>query len=983
MRSLFGTGLAQHGRLFTLSSAQESGLPESLMAERFAGREGVNELFCFDIDALSTSTSLELGQFIGEELTVRLLQPDGSRRSWHGLCTQASWLGADGGVARYRLRLEPALALLRLRRDNYIFQDKSVRDIVQELLADYTQVRLDFDVTQELAPRATTTQYRESDFEFLCRILASEGLNWRFEHDQDEQAAQDGQSRHRVVVFDSQAARPAVQALRFHGVRATERDDSIDQFGARRAIAPNAISIASWDPSQVSAPAAEQASNLDAGELPSMSIYDGSEECSCTASGEADGHSLLMLQAAELANKQFTGEGSARRLAAGSNFSLTGHDRFDGEEFTTLWVEHEARNNFTPSLKAGPGVAPGTYRNRFACVRSAVPLVPAATAQRARGAALGAQTALVVGLPGTANTTQRGQQVRIQFPWQRGQGANPGGSSHNTDAEGNAPGDDSSGTWVRVSEALAGPNFGTQFTPRIGTEVLVDFIEGDIDRPVVVAQLYTGSDSPPFPAGVDSSANHAGAISGIHSHALDGGGYNQWVLDDTSQQLRMRLASSTAASQLNLGYIVHQAPDSAARGAHRGTGFELRTDAWAVLRAGEGLLLTTSRREAKGSGISSTQLEADDALERLRASQKLADSLAKPAAQQHALYSAPAIKAQQDMLKQLDPKQDGKYAGSVNGQPTQRAQNGTRDLDSAKPVERFGSAVAVIDSVDSINFATPASTLLFAGEQLHWTSGADLHLTAGQTYSSVAGNAATLFTREGGIKAIAGNGDVSLQANTGEMEILADKEVVVLSVNDGIEIKANKKIVLHAGQSSIVLEGGNITFACPGNFTVKSAKHDFQGAGSAAASLPPLPDGLVTMPEAFKSDAGPHSLRFAFAGSDKAGDLMGITGQPYKLVDGKGKVLAEGTVPKDGRLPRKDFAKQEELQLAIGDDSWREQPNVAAANLPPTPFEQYVEMHNSPELLKSYTAQPHDDDVQFLDSDMIAHLMGTPIGDDE
>jgi type VI secretion system secreted protein VgrG len=842
MRSLFGTGLAQHGRLLTLSSAQESGLPESLMAERLTGREGVNELFRFDIDALSTSSSLELGQFIGEELTIRLLQPDGSFRSWHGLCTQASWLGADGGVARYRLRLEPALALLRLRRDNYIFQDKSVRDIVQELLADYPQVRLDFDAAQELAPRTTCTQYRENDFEFLCRILASEGLNWRFEHDQDDQAAQDGHSRHRVVIFDSRAARPAVQALRFHGVRATERDDSIDQFSAHRAIAPNAVSIASWDPAQVAAPAAEQASNLDAGELPAMSIYDGSEERSYTGSGAADGHSLLMLQAAEMANKRFTGEGSARRLAAGSNFALTGHERFDGDEFTTLWVEHDARNNFTPSLKAGAGVAPGTYRNRFACVRSAVPLVPGATAWRTQGAAMGAQTALVVGLPGAANTTQRGQQVRIQFPWQRGPGANPGGAHHNTETEGNAPGDDSSGTWVRVAEALAGPNFGSQFTPRIGTEVLVDFIEGDIDRPIVVAQLYTGNDKPPFSAGTGSSANHAGVISGIHSHSLDGGGYNQWVLDDSSQQLRMRLASSTAASQLNLGHIVHQAPDSATRGAHRGTGFELRTDAWAVLRSGEGLLLTTSARNAQGSGVASTQLEADDAVERLRASQKLAESLAKPAAQQQALYSTDAAKAQQDMLKQLDPKQDGKYAGAVNGHEARRAKAGARDLDAGKPVERFGAAIAVLDSVDSINLATPASTLLFAGEQLHWTSGSDLHMTAGETYSSVAANAATLFTREGGIKAIAGNGDVSLQANTGELEILADKEVVVLSVNDGIEIKANKKIVLHAGQSSIVLEDGNITFACPGNFTVKSASHEFKPGASHPAVFDQLPD---------------------------------------------------------------------------------------------------------------------------------------------
>lgn len=905
MRSLFGTGLSQHGRLLTLSSAQESGLPESLMAERFAGREGVNELFSFDVDALSTSSSLELGQFIGEELTVRLLQPDGSMRSWHGLCTQASWLGADGGVARYRLHLEPALALLRLRRDNYIFQDKSVRDIVQELLADYPQVRMDFDITQELAPRATCTQYRESDFEFLCRILASEGLNWRFEHDQDEQMAQDGHSRHRVVIFGSQARRPAVQALRFHGVRATERDDSIDQFSARRAIAPNAISIASWAPAQVAAPAAEQASNLDAGELPSMSIYDGSEERSQTASGTADGHSLLMLQAAELANKQFLGEGSARRLAAGSNFALTGHERFDGDEFTTLWVEHEARNNFTPALKAGPGVAPGTYRNRFACVRSAVPLVPPATARRQQGAALGAQTALVVGLPGAANTTQRGQQIRIQFPWQRGPGANPGGAQHNTEDQGNAPGDDSSGTWVRVAEALAGPNFGSQFTPRIGTEVLVDFIEGDIDRPIVVSQLYTGSDQPPFSAGVDSSANHAGVISGIHSHALDGGGYNQWVLDDTSQQLRMRLASSTAASQLNLGHIVQQAPESATRGAHRGTGFELRSDAWTVLRSGEGLLLTTSRRGAQGSGIASTQMEADDAIERLRAGQTLAESLAKPAAQQHALYSADAIKAQQDLLKQLDPKQEGRYDSAVNGHAAQRAKGGARDLDAAKPVERFGSAIAAIDSADSINLATPASTLLFAGEQLHWTSGSDLHLTAAETYSSVAANATTLFTREGGIKAIAGNGDVTLQANTGELEILADKEVVVISVNDGIEIKANKKIVLHAGQSSVVLEGGNITFACPGNFTVKSATHDFQAGSYNAAVLTSLPDTRL--------DVYDEQFQLIQTGTDRV-----LPNVRYRITTAGGQVF-EGRSDAQGFTERIRTDNAEALQIEIFD----------------------------------------------------------------
>ncbi|MBB3222047.1 type VI secretion system Vgr family protein, partial [Pseudoduganella umbonata] len=234
----FGTGLSQHARLITLASAQDASLPEALMAERFAGREAVNECYAFEVDALSTSTDLALDAFIGEELTVTLLQPDDSRRAWHGICTRADWVGADGGVARYRLHLEPALALLRLRRDSYIFQDRNALDIVTELFADYPQLRFAFDVTQELATRPVCTQYRESDYDFFVRLMASEGLSWRFEHDQAE-ASGDGQARHQLVIFDSQAAAPATPgnpAIRFHGMRASDTDDAIDGFGARRQV---------------------------------------------------------------------------------------------------------------------------------------------------------------------------------------------------------------------------------------------------------------------------------------------------------------------------------------------------------------------------------------------------------------------------------------------------------------------------------------------------------------------------------------------------------------------------------------------------------------------------------------------------------------------------------------------------------------------------------------------------------------------------
>jgi type VI secretion system secreted protein VgrG len=843
---LFGTGLSQHARLITLTSSQDSGLPESLAAEQFSGREAVNELFCFDVDALSTSTDLDIGEFIGEELTVGLLQPDGSRRAWHGLCTGAAWVGADGGLARYRLRLEPALALLALRRDSYIFQDKNVRDIVTELLADYPQVAFDFDITQDLPKRAVCTQYRESDLAFFTRLLASEGLSWRFEHEPE--------GLHRLIIFDGRARAPAPPGgdiIRFHGVRATERDDAIDGFSARRTLTANAVAISSWDPGQLLAPACEQRSNLDAGKVPALWLYDGSGERIASTRVLADTHSELMLQALEFENKAFEGTGAARRLAAGHRFRLTQHDRYPNGDnaFTALWVRHEARNNFDTGIAASvlAGVEKGTYRNSFGCARDTVALVPALTAGPCKVTAPGAQCALVVGLADSVSTTTRDHQVRIQFAWQRGGRPNPGGLAHDTDDKGCAPGDERSGTWVRVAEALAGPNWGTLFTPRVGTEVLVDFIEGDIDRPVVVAQLFTGPDLPPFAAGVDSGVEHAGTLSGIHSHNFDGGGFNQWQIDDTAGQVRTRLATSTAATQLNLGYLIQQSPGSAQRGAWRGTGFELRTDAWGAVRGGEGVLLSTSERSQQGCGVTSTQMDAHEAVSLLKGAQGLGKTLGDAAAQQQALFSKDAAAAQSDFIEQVDPKEKGKYAGAVNGQTALKAKSGSREPDGSQPVEKFGTAIVLMDSAASINWATPASTVIYAGKQLQWTAQSDLHLTAAHTVASVAANAASLFTHSGGIQAIAGNGPLSLQAHTDGLEIVADKEITVISVNDCIEIKAKQKIVLQAGQAAVTLEGGDITFACPGKFSVKGGKHFFDKGSKRSSATTPLPDTRVKL----------------------------------------------------------------------------------------------------------------------------------------
>jgi type VI secretion system secreted protein VgrG len=402
-------------------------------------------------------------------------------------------------------------------------------------------------------------------------------------------------------------------------------------------------------------------------------------------------------------------------------------------------------------------------------------------------------------------------------------------------------------------------------------------------------------------------------LSGIHSQNFDGSGFNQWQLDDTRGQLRMRLATSTASTELNLGYLVDQQPGSAARGRYRGSGFELRTDAWAVLRGGEGVLLSTRARPSLGSGVTSTQMDVAEAVSQMKAAQSLSETLGGAAAQQQALFSKDAAQAQAELVQQLDPNAGGKYAGTVNGQQGLKAKSGRRELDVGQHVEKFASSSVLLDSSANINWATPASTVICAGKQLHWTTSSDLHYAAAYTVSSVSGIAAGLFTRTGGILAIAANGPVSLQAHTDQMELLSDAEVTVISVNDSIHVNAKEKIVLQAAQCSVTLDGGNIIFTCPGSFASKAGQHVFDKGEQSQAELPHLPDTTSRI-----------SNFIALHYRDADGEPM--AGVPYKIkfeggVVIKGKLDGNGSARHEN-VPDKPISAEYEERDPLPDKPW-------------------------------------------------------------
>ncbi|MHC1651874.1 type VI secretion system tip protein TssI/VgrG [Stenotrophomonas maltophilia] len=805
---------------------QLKGPEEGLVVERFEGIESVCGDNRLQIDCLSTDAFLDLEPWLEQPLTLQLRQADGSLRQWHGLCTEAAQLGSDGGLARYRLILEPWTALLRLRRNAVIFQDLDTRAICEQIFADYPQAVFRFDVQAELPARAITTQYRETDWAFVTRLLAEAGLAWRIEQAQDDDAA------HALVVFEPGAELPDAGRVRFHRADMAEASDGITAFAERQQLVPNASTVASWHSEQVTAVAAQ--SSADAGSLPPLEVYVQPRAGRFAQAGWADAEAQARLDALRVGQVLYSGSGSERQLGAGSTFTLAQHPQHEGQAFQLLAVQHVALNNLDQGiaeLLGSPALERGAYRNSFLATGADVPL---RALPQDRPTLHGPQTARVVGIADAAVTPNREHQVRIQFGWQRGSKPNPGGLTETGSAQpGHAPGDHTSGSWVSVAEWVAGPNWGTAFLPRVGSEVLVEFLHGDIDQPRITGQLYNGEVAPPFGGGIDENARHPGVLSGLHTQAHDGSGTQQWVMDDTPGQLRTRLHSSLADSRLELGYLI--AHQDTARGALRGEGFELATQGWGNVHAGEGLLLSASLQERAAS----TVMDNASVVAQLKGAERSLEQMQQTLAQQQVPGLAEFERTKQ-LREQIDPQAQGRYTGEVNGQSAMKPGSDGRSP-GEQPVERLGTPLLLAEAPHHVAWTTPASAVAYAGQNLQMTVQQDLHISAGETIATVSGEHVSLFAQSGPLRVIAAQGPVSLQAHDGELELLSDQALTITATDDRIDVLAQSKVVLQAGSSAITLEGGNITFSCPGEFKVKAGEHPFMGGSSTPASLPPLP----------------------------------------------------------------------------------------------------------------------------------------------
>ena len=485
---------------------------DDLLIEEMSGHEAVSELFEFRLRLLSEHDDIDPRRIIGKWAILRIETWDSSHmageRHWNGYVSRFSQTGrapspdGEGDLYTYECEIVPWFWMLTQHEDCRIFQNMSVPDIVETIFGEFAFSDFKLELTETHPQLEYCTQYNETTFEFISRLIEREGIYYYFRHNDDG-----GESKHILVLTDNKDSNPALDPdeLPFHHDGHAEDFDAIRTLSRSEQMRTRKVTLHDWDYKKRGSVGENTPTVLDIGSDHDLERYrypGGFVAQSGASDAEAGKHlSKVIMEAEESSHLRFRGDSQIRTLAPGHTFTLYDHpfDAFN-VEFLILSVWHHGRNNLTADSGDGGG-----YGNEFT-------LQPHDTVYRAplatrKGRVHGPQTAIVVGPAGEEIYTDELGRIKVRFHWDR---KVPGRSTDKPD--------DKASCWVRVAQIWAGNGYGALFIPRIGMEVVVDFLEGDPDKPIAVGCVYNGINKPPQPL------PHFATRSGIKTLSSKGGG---------------------------------------------------------------------------------------------------------------------------------------------------------------------------------------------------------------------------------------------------------------------------------------------------------------------------------------------------------------------------------------------------------------------------------------------------------------------------
>ena len=471
-----------------------------LLVSAINGSEAISRLFRFELSLVSENQGIVFKEIIGKNVTVAFMLPSGAKKYLNGIISsfaQESGAGTasdDTRVSNYRATMVPWLWLLTRSAESRIFQNMSVPDIVEQVFTDHGFSDFKFKLQGNYDKRIYCVQYRETHFNFISRLIEEEGIHYFFEHIN---------GKHMLILADAPQYNVSCpeQKSASYSIETSLSDDFITSIEKLMEIRSSKYSLNDYN---FEMPNTSLIANLPAKEKlwqKDLELYDSPGEYS----KKAEGSRLVQIRMEEEEARitTITGCSTCKAFTSGYRFTLINVFRKDmnDKDYILTGIEHHASQN----VQRGGDF---TYENRFECIPADVPfrperLTPKPTVQ-------GSQTAIVVGPSGEEIYPDKYGRVKVQFHWDR---------------EGKK--DEKSSCWVRVSTIWAGNQWGSLFIPRIGQEVVVDFLEGDPDNPIITGMVYNALNMPPYSLPAEKTKSTIKSDS-----SMGGGGFNEIRFED-------------------------------------------------------------------------------------------------------------------------------------------------------------------------------------------------------------------------------------------------------------------------------------------------------------------------------------------------------------------------------------------------------------------------------------------------------------------
>ncbi|MBL0699538.1 MAG: type VI secretion system tip protein VgrG [Desulfosarcina sp.] len=496
----------QENRLFAIDTPLGS---DVLLLTDFRGDEELSNLFSFELKLFSENHNISFKDIIGKNVTVSINLADGSQRYFNGLISRFSQAGRkqpgrEIQWAYYTATMVPWFWLLTRTADSRIFQELSIPDIVEKIFSAHGFFDYSLRLHGSYEPRKYAVQYRETDFNFVSRLLEEEGIFYFFEHEEN---------KHTLVLADSPVEHkpcPKQESVRY---QITDggwgEEDLISSLEVVKEIRAGKYSLSDFNfkiPNTDLEVTVDSKQKLGPGK---REIYDYPGEYPKRNSGERLVN--IRMEEEEARVTTINGTANCRAFASGCRFRLLNYFRDDmnEKEFVLVRVQHGANQEGTyRSGSTTVAEAESSYENYFECMPHEVPFRPPRVT--AKPVVEGVQTAIVVGPAGEEIYTDEHGRVKVQFHWDR-EGKN----------------DENSSCWIRVSQLWAGAGWGAMWIPRVGHEVIIDFVEGDPDRPIITGRVYHGNNKPPYPLPAEKTKSTIKSDS-----SKGGGGSNEFRFED-------------------------------------------------------------------------------------------------------------------------------------------------------------------------------------------------------------------------------------------------------------------------------------------------------------------------------------------------------------------------------------------------------------------------------------------------------------------